>query len=93
MPYVDNDGIHIYYETLGAGPPLLLHHGTYLSLAEWFAYGYVEALMDQFQLVVIDARGTGASDKPHAPEAYSHERCCADVIAVLDALGIAQTHY
>jgi len=48
---------------------------------------------DEYRLVLIDARGHGASDKPHEPEAYSFPNVTADVVAVLDTLTIAKAHY
>jgi pimeloyl-ACP methyl ester carboxylesterase len=42
------------------------------------------------RLILIDARGHGASDKPHDPDAYELNRRVADVVAVLDALDIAK---
>ena len=36
-------------------------------------------------MIVLDARGHGASDKPHDPAAYSWEQRADDVVSVLDA--------
>jgi pimeloyl-ACP methyl ester carboxylesterase len=93
MQVVVNDGIRIHYEVKGAGPPLVLHHGMSENIARWRLSGFVEALRKQYQLILIDARGHGASDKPHDPAAYSLESRAMDVITVLDELGIYQTHY
>ena len=41
-------------------------------------------------LILIDQRGHGASDAPHRREDYSGALRAADVIAVLDALGLQQ---
>lgn len=93
MPYVDNDGVSIHYVVEGAGPPLVLQHGLAVSLEWWCQMGYVEALESDYQLVLIDARGHGASDKPHDPEAYRMALRAADVVAVLDDLNIGKAHY
>ena len=92
MPYVINDGVHIHYQMEGAGPPLVLHHGVTASLKRWYQCGYVEALRDRYRLILIDARGHGKSDKPHEPAAYQTERRVADVLAVLDDVGIERAH-
>jgi pimeloyl-ACP methyl ester carboxylesterase len=55
--------------------------------------GYVAALKDDYRLILIDARGHGASDKPHDPESYILELMVADVIAVLDDLKINKAHF
>lgn len=93
MPYASHHTIRIRYEVVGDGPPLVLHHGTGDCLESWEAYGYTSALQHHYRLILIDARGHGASDKPRDPAAYSLEQRAADVVAVLDRLGIPRTHY
>ena len=93
MPYADNEGITIHYKLEGAGPPLLLQHGFTSCIEAWFEYGYVAALRPEYQLILIDARGHGASDKPHDQAAYTLERRVADVTAVLDTLKIEKAHF
>ena len=34
--------------------------------------------------------GYGATDKPESPEAYTTKKLCADLVALLDFLGIAK---
>jgi pimeloyl-ACP methyl ester carboxylesterase len=95
MKFANNpdDGVRIAYELVGEGAPLLLFHGTGASGAVWAALGYVDALRDRHQLILIDARGHGHSEKPTRIDAYAMERIVGDVIAVLDDCGLAQTAY
>lgn len=93
MPYATNKGIRIHYEIVGAGPPLVLHHGTAASSDFWTEFGYVDALKGSHRLVLLDARGHGASDKPHDPAAYELSLRVGDVTAVLDDCGVAQADY
>ncbi|KIF82773.1 alpha/beta fold hydrolase [Noviherbaspirillum autotrophicum] len=93
MPYAHNDGIDIYYETHGEGPPLVLLHGFTAQSAQWQAYGYVDELRQSHRLILIDARGHGNSAKPHERSAYRLEQRLGDIVAVLDALGIACAHF
>ena len=88
MPYADNDGVRIHYRVEGQGPPLVLQHGFSESVVDWYEAGYVDALRSDYRLILIDARGHGASDKPHDPDAYELERRVTDVVAVLDGLAI-----
>ena len=90
MPYADNGSVRIYYQVEGEGPALVLQHGFTESVVDWSEAGYVEALRPDYRLILIDARGHGASDKPHDPDAYVLNRRVADVVAVLDALDIAK---
>ena len=93
MPYADNEGIRIHYQTEGEGSPLVLQHWSLATMDSWYDYGYVSALKNDYRLVLLDARGHGASDKPHRPEAYELKKRVEDIVAVLDDLGIAQADF
>jgi pimeloyl-ACP methyl ester carboxylesterase len=91
MPFADNGGgVRIHYQVEGEGPALVLQHGFTESVVDWYESGYVEALRPDYRLILIDARGHGASDKPHDRDAYVLNRRVADVVAVLDALEIGK---
>src|ERR1700752_4618190 len=87
MAFASNNGVRIHYETIGEGRPLVLHHGTSGSGADWIDLGFVSALRAGRQLILIDSRGHGQSDKPHDPAAYDLALRVADVVSVLDQLG------
>jgi pimeloyl-ACP methyl ester carboxylesterase len=92
MPYATHQGVRIHYQVEGAGPPLVLLHGFNGNLERWYESGYVEPLQHDYHLILIDARGHGASDKPHERTAYAWPIPVADVVAVLDHLQIPQAH-
>lgn len=93
MPYAKNGDINIYYEVEGDGPPLVMLHGLMGSLESIRESGYIDALKDDYQIILMDARGHGKSDKPHDPAMYIGEIIVSDVIAVLDSLGIETTNF
>src|SRR5215471_1863630 len=93
MPYATNQGLRIHYRVEGAGPPLVLQHGYTWNMGGWSRSGYVEPLKSHYQLILLDARGHGASDKPHDPDAYRLPRKVGDVVAVLDALEVPSAHF
>ena len=93
MSFVFNDGIRIHYEVEGNGPLLVLQHGLSDSTEGWYESGYVERLKDEFQLIMIDARGHGDSDKPHDSAAYDLKLMTSDVLAVLDRLHLERVYY
>lgn len=93
MPFALNNYHKIHYEVEGTGDCLVLQHGFYGSIADWYEFGYVEALKQRFKLIMIDSRGHGQSDKPYEPDQYSLKLRALDVVAVLDALGIEKCHY
>ena len=93
MPYANNNGVGIHYHVEGDGPPLVLQHGFTSCVKSWYLYGYVEGLKNDYRLVLIDARGHGASDKPHDPQSYQLSLRVGDVIAVMDDLKLDKAHY
>jgi pimeloyl-ACP methyl ester carboxylesterase len=93
MPRVEHDGVAIHYEVEGRGDPVLLHHGLADSLATWKRCGWVKRLATHHRLILIDARGHGASDKPHDAAAYTSAQVVGDVLAVLDAVGEDTAHF
>jgi pimeloyl-ACP methyl ester carboxylesterase len=93
LPFITNDGVRIHYRVDGDGEPLLLYHGLTGSGQRWRDTGYVAGLRDRYRLILIDARGHGRSDKPHDIAAYGRRKQAADVIAVLDNLGIETTNF
>jgi pimeloyl-ACP methyl ester carboxylesterase len=93
MPFARNGDVRIHYEAVGTGPALVLHHGTMGSGPDWIDLGYVDALKDRHKVILIDARGHGRSDKPHDPAAYDLPLRAADVVAVLDHLGMGCASY
>jgi pimeloyl-ACP methyl ester carboxylesterase len=93
MPYATNQGVRIHYEVEGVGPPLVLQHGYTQSSERWHQCGYVDALKPHYRLVLVDARGHGASDKPHDRAAYAWPVGVTDTLAVLDHAGIARAAF
>jgi pimeloyl-ACP methyl ester carboxylesterase len=93
MSFATNQGVCIHYEVDGDGPPLVLQHGRFSNLGAWRRLGFVDALKQDYRLILIDARGHGMSDKPHDPQAYHLALMAGDVTAVLDELGITRTHF
>ena len=78
---------------IGEGEPLVLVHWETGSTQDLHIFGYVDALKDDYQLILVDTCGHGKSDKPDDPAAYDAETQARDIVAVLDELGIDKTHY
>jgi pimeloyl-ACP methyl ester carboxylesterase len=87
MPKLDRDGVKLYYEVHGNGPPLLLTHGYSSNSAMW--KGQIEALSKHHTLILWDMRGHGHSDYPADPSAYSEAWTVGDIAALLDEVGAA----
>jgi pimeloyl-ACP methyl ester carboxylesterase len=93
VPFADSDGVRIHYDVIGTGAPLVLFHGLTGSGVRWHDNGVVAGLASTHQLILIDARGHGQSDKPHRIDEYGGAVHAADVLAVLDDLGLASAHF
>ena len=88
---IDSQGVGIEFADEGAGRPVVLLHGCPDSGGLW--RHQVKALTDAgFRTIVPDLRGFGASDAPATTEQYALPFLAADVLAVLDHLGIDKAH-
>jgi pimeloyl-ACP methyl ester carboxylesterase len=77
------DGLHIYCEDRGEGPPIVLVHGLRCSHVTW--RHQVPALSRAgYRAIAPDLRGHGETDKPAGP--YSHDLWAGDLLALLDVL-------
>jgi pimeloyl-ACP methyl ester carboxylesterase len=84
------DGVRLHYVRRGRGEPVVLLHG-------WPGFWYdwrrvVVPLAEEADVIAIDFRGFGDSDKPegNAKESYGADRLAADVLALLDQLGLGR---
>ncbi len=92
MPFVDNNGVRIHYVVEGEGPSIVMLHGGPGSHHEWYAANHVSTLKEKYQLILVDLRGNGASDKPHDSKAYYTKNFTSDIIAVLDDIKVEKAH-
>jgi pimeloyl-ACP methyl ester carboxylesterase len=88
MPYIDRDGVKIYYEDHGSGTPILLSHGYSATSRMW--QGQVAALKDKYRIITWDMRGHGESDSPADQSQYSEAATVDDMAAILKACGLSQ---
>jgi pimeloyl-ACP methyl ester carboxylesterase len=81
--YVDADVVRVHAVIGGDGPPLLLIHGWPGS---WYYWRLVmPALARDFEVIAVDQRGIGLSDKPE--DGYDTGALANDLVGVMDALG------
>ena len=90
--YFDSNGVKIHYVVEGKGEPVLLIHGFTASIPmQWGLPGILSKLSKDYQVIAIDNRGHGRSDKPHDPKQYGAEMP-NDAIRLLDHLKIPKAH-
>jgi len=92
----DSNGVKIRYVTEGKGEAVVLIHGWMGDSSTWGRdrTGNTQlntAGADGFQLIALDCRGHGKSDKPHDPKDYGPEMA-ADVLRLVDHLKVEKAH-
>ncbi|MEU7042724.1 alpha/beta hydrolase [Streptomyces varsoviensis] len=81
--YIDTGELRLHAVTGGEGPALLLLAGWPQT---WYAWRLLmPALARDFQVVAVDPRGVGLSDKPR--DGYDTGTLARDMVALMDALG------
>lgn len=95
MTFIAPGGCKIAFDDIdppGRERTILLVHGFASNRNEgWKRTGWYSAFeRRRVRLIALDQRGHGESDKPHDPTAYTREALAADVIALVDHLGLQQ---
>jgi 3-oxoadipate enol-lactonase len=90
MPRTMVNGVELFYAEVGAGEPVLLHHG-YTGAHDVFLNEIAPRLADRYRCIVMDARGAGES--AHPADGYTIEQYVLDVIGLADALGLDRFTY
>jgi esterase len=87
MSEVHINGVRLYYEQHGQGPPILCIHGTGGSALMWGAA--VPELARLGRVIVYDRRGCTRSQRPDPYDKTSVAEHTDDAAALLEALGAA----
>jgi 3-oxoadipate enol-lactonase len=89
MPVVSVGDIEIDYERSGSGPPLLLIMGLSGTALHW-GEPFLERVRRDFDVIVYDHHGVGASSRLEGP--ITIVEMAEDAAGLLDALGIDSAH-
>ncbi|WP_205624346.1 alpha/beta fold hydrolase [Dyadobacter crusticola] len=80
--------IKLHYVLGGQGEPLILLPGWPQT---WWSYHKIMPLLaDKYQVIVVELRGMGSSDKPIS--GYTKKEMAGEVTVLLDELGIGRAH-
>jgi pimeloyl-ACP methyl ester carboxylesterase len=85
--YADVNGLHLYYERYGEGPPLVLLHGGMLTIEINFAT-LIPTLAKNHTVIAVEQQGHGRTGQIDRPITYPN--LASDVVALLDHLGIGK---
>ena len=88
---IETDGVGLDVTVEGEGPAVLLLHGWPDTHEVW--RDQIPALVAAgYQVIAPDVRGFGGSDRPEGVDSYNILFLLADVIGVLDHLGVERAH-
>jgi len=86
MPRARINGVGLYYEVNGQGPPLLLGHGFAGTARMWDTQ--VRPLSQRHEFITYDLRGHGQTETPPSLSQYSVDIVVEDMSQLLRLLGI-----
>jgi len=89
MNTIQANGITIRYQVEGSGPWVTLSHSLTCDLTMWD--GLAAVLSPDFTVLRYDTRGHGGTSAPDG--SYGFEQLTDDLVGLLDALEVRQTHY
>lgn len=95
--FFESNGVKIRYITKGSGVPVVLIHGMTQNIENCWAVpieggNLIESLSKNHQVIALDCRGHGKSDKPHDSAQYG-TRMVKDVVNLLDYLHIDKAYF
>lgn len=91
MSRVSVDGIELEVHVEGEGEPVVLVHG-FPDSSALFRLLIPRLVAAGYRTVAPDLRGFGESDAPLGKRNYTVARLAADVLAVMDAVGVKKAH-
>ena len=89
MSLISVGAVELDYERSGAGPPLLMIMGRSGTYAHW-GEPFLELLRRDFELIVYDHRGVGASTRLDGP--VTIREMARDAAGLLGALELDSAH-
>ncbi len=91
MPMITSaDGTRLYYEEVGRGTPVVFVHEFAGDFRTWEPQ--LRYFARAHRCVTFSARGYPPSEVPSDPARYGQDIARADVVALMDALGIERAH-
>ena len=89
MPHATINNARLWYDVMGEGEPLLLHHGYTASRDNWMPVA--ERLRDKYRIILMECRGAGESEDTE--DGYNLAQYARDVLGMADHLGLNRFSY
>ena len=90
MPMLHVNHVDLYFESHGpeTGELVILNNGVFMNTGSWVFQ--LPDLAKRYRVLAYDMRGQGQSEHPESD--YSLELHAEDLVALMDALGLAKAH-
>ena len=87
--HVNTNGIRMHVAEAREGYPIVMCHG-FPEL--WYSWRHQMLALAEagFRAISPDQRGYGETDAPQPIKAYTQQQLVADIVGMLDALGLAK---
>ena len=90
--FFESGGVKLHYTVQGQGEPVILIHGFGANIEmNWVMTGVLPALTQNYQVIALDNRGHGRSEKPTKAADYGI-KFVDDVVALMDHLKLRKAH-
>lgn len=90
MAHFDINGVRLWVEDEGEGPPLVFVHEFGGDHRVWREQ--IDHFRDRYRCITYNARGYPPSDVPDDKDAYGQQIALDDLLGILDALEIDKAH-
>ncbi len=87
--YAAVNDLSMYYEIYGAGEPLIVLHGAYMSIP--IMSEFIQQFAQSRQVIAVELQGHGRTADADRP--LSYEQMADDVAAMMQEIGIAQADF
>jgi pimeloyl-ACP methyl ester carboxylesterase len=91
MPRIGLNGVELYYEDSGSGPPVVFCHEFASDYRGWDPQ--VRAFGRTYRCITYSYRGFPPSSVPDKPDAYSEDLLIEDLRALVEHLGLPPAHF
>lgn len=90
MPFIDSQGVNLFYEETGKGDAIIWIHEFAADYRTWEAQ--VRRFSRDYRCITFNARGYPPSEVPENGDDYTYEKQRDDVRRIMDKLGIEKAH-
>src|SRR5262245_22459730 len=91
MPHFEANGVELYYEDNGSGPPVIFSHEFAGDYRAWEPQ--VRGFGRSYRCITYNHRGFPPSGIPEQPDAYTRDLLIADLHALVMRLGLERAHF